>query len=368
MSVNTYLSSKEMPGCQAMSNPDYVAYHHRLHPGGDLYTDYTLPEYTSRPDTSNIVNLPAEPHGNLGTAYPQLVPMDDERGTVYKVVRFEARQPQSSVWVVKDTAWGTQPEGLNTDVARKLMSMGFNVVVKGPEINSSIPLSQSAWNTHAVLDAYQEMGYLDARNIAVEGYSRGSMVAFGTAAYAQRFGRNVLYLNLTDPCVALPVGIDIESAKKGLTLPLDIALLGAAALQSVLRPTRTKNLRGTIDVSIEGAKQFVRTGKPLMTGEAGMMAARTPEDMHATIAFFRHCRVNDAKVYRRILAGRPDVRFVRPAGGHGGGLDERIIGNMAVRFGRLGAQLREGRQPQELDYLDIIHGVKLARRPGKSAA
>lgn len=368
MSINTQLSSKEMRGCQAISNPDYLDYHHRLQPGGDLYADYELPIYNSQVDIANIVNLPPQPHGELGTAYPQRIPMNDEAGTAYKVIRFEASNPQSDVWVVKDTAWGTQPEGLNTDVARKLMSMGFNVIVKGPEINSSIPLSQSAWNTHAVLDAFHEKGYLDASHIAVEGYSRGSMVAFGTSAYAQRFGRNVLYLNLTDPCVALPIGIDFESAKKGLTLPIDIALLGASVVQSVIRPTRNKNLRGTVDLSREGMKQFARTGRALMSGEAGMMAARTPEDMHATIAFFRYCRVNDAKVYRRILGGRPDVRFVRPAGGHGGGLDERIIGNMAVRFGRLGGQLREGRKPEELDYLDIIHGIKLTGPIHKTAA
>lgn len=354
------IGSQETHSPRTIVETDYYTNRPRLNRGGDLYRDYELPSYTSKVNAGSVVDLPAEQHGEYGTAYPSIVPMDDGK-TTYKTVRFEAAKPQSDVWVVKDTAWGTQPEGLNTDVARKLMSMGFNVLVKGPEINSSLPLSQSAWNTHAVLDAFHASGYLDARNIAVEGYSRGSMVAFGTSAYARQFGRNVLYLNLTDPCVALPIGIDMESAKKGLTLPLDIALLGAAALQSIVRPARSKNLRGTIDLSIDGAKQFVRTGKPLMNGEAGMMAARTPQDMHATIAFFRYCRVNDARVYRRILADRPDVRFVRPAGGHGGGLDERIIGNMAVRFGRLATQLHEGRRPDELDYLDIIHGIKLKK-------
>ncbi|MDB5169210.1 MAG: hypothetical protein JWO41_566 [Candidatus Saccharibacteria bacterium] len=328
---------------------------------GVLYSDYILPDYDGNVDASSVVNLPVQPQGEYGIAYPQLLSMDDDTNTSYKVVRFEAANPRSDVWVVKDTAWGTQPEGLNTDVARKLMSMGFNVIIKGPEIGSSLPLSQSAFNTHKVLDYFSSLGYLSAKQIAVEGYSRGSMLAFGTNAYAEDFGRNVIYSNLTDPCNALPIRSDLETIKKGIRLPLDLGLLALAVGHTLTSPGRGKHLSKTADLSREGGKQFIRTGRPLMSGEAGMMAARTPLDMHATIAFFRLCGVNDAKTYRQILGDRPNVRFVRPDGGHGAGIDTKIIGNIALRFGRLADQLSEGRSAAELDYRHILHGLQLVK-------
>lgn len=325
---------------------------------GFFYPEYDLPEYESSVDTSNIVLLD-EPkqHRDYGKIYLEEWPMSDESGTRYHVARCVADEPISNVWVGKDTAWSTQVEGANIDVARKLMKIGFNVLIKGPEIGSSLPLSQSAYNTHLVLDALQEMhDDVDTSHVALEGYSRGSMIAFGTNAYAQRFDRKVIYSNLTDPCVARPIKRDTETVKKAITLPLDIGMLELAVAQSLTDPWRGRHLIKTIDPTPKGLLQFIRTGAPLMNGEAGKLAARTPLDMYATIAFFRRCRVNDEQLYRDILADRPGVRFVQPEGGHGGGLDKRVIGNVAVRFGRLGEQLAEGRSPDELDYQRIIHG------------
>src|ERR1700741_1025780 len=96
---------------------------------GVLYSDYVLPRYTGSVAASRVVDLAPIPQDEYGVAYPQIVHMDDETGTSFKVFRFMASKPRTDVWVVKDTALGTQPEGLNTDVARKLMSMGFNVLV-----------------------------------------------------------------------------------------------------------------------------------------------------------------------------------------------------------------------------------------------
>ncbi len=327
---------------------------------GSLYESYVLPSYSSSVNEASIVDLPPIPQDEYGTAYPQMMRMDDDAETGYKVVRFQASKPRTDVWVVKDTAWGTQPEGLNTDVARKLMSMGFNVLIKGPEIGSSIPLSQSAYHTHKVLDLMARRGDIQADSIAVEGYSRGSMIGFGTNAYAEQFGRNVLYSNLTDPCNAIAVRADAATVKKAIGLPKDMALLGYSVVHSLLAPKRGKQLAHTSDISLEGAVQFIRTGKPLMNGEAGKMAARTPGDMHATIAFFRRSGINDANIYRQILGdSHPNVRFVRPEGGHGGGIDTRIIGNIALRFGRIADQLQEGRTKEELDYRHILHGLKV---------
>ena len=325
----------------------------------NLYKDYELPLYDNLADVANMQLLDETVHADLGVIYKERWTMSDDSSTSYNVLRCQSENPRTDVWAVKDLAWSTQLEGLNTDVARKLMRLGMNAIIKGPELQSAIRLSESAHNTHAILDGYQKLGYLDAGRIAVEGYSRGSMIGFGTNAYAEQFDRKVIYSNLTDPCMALGIRADAETVKKAVNLPQDLLLLGAAALQGIIvNPTRGRHLLKTIDVSPEGAAQFIRTGRHLLNGEAGMMASKTPMDMKATIAFFSRSEANDEEVYRQLLAGREGVRFVQPEGGHGGGIDSRIIGNVAVRFGRLVDQLEAGRSPDEIDYKVILHGDK----------
>ncbi len=329
-----------------------------------LYAGYELPNYQDISGQPTVTYGEGKQQSDYGVTYIDRVEMNDEAGTSYDVMRSMSDNPLSDVWIVKDTAWGTQVNGLNTDVARKLMQIGFNVLVKGPEIHSSIPLSQSAYNTHVILDMYESLGYLNAKEFAGEGYSRGSMLLFGTNAYADHFDRKVLYSNMTDPCVALPVRVknmDSATAKKAIALPMDIGMLGIAVAKGLVHPTRGKHMMKSVDLSLDGAKQFYRTGKPLMNGEAGMMATNTPKDMQATIAFFRRCQANDEPVYREILGdSRPGVRFVSPEGGHGGGIDKRIIGNIAVRFGRLAEELIEKGGSAEIDYRYITHGLKSA--------
>ncbi|HVV26179.1 MAG TPA: hypothetical protein VHC21_04080 [Candidatus Saccharimonadales bacterium] len=340
-------------------SPDEKGFFYTDH---EFYPDYELPDYDSAVDTAGIKPLGEPvPHQGYGTVYKEEWPMLDAAGTRYQVARCLAERPVSNVWVAKDTAWITQIEGANMDIARKLMKIGFNVLVKGPEIGSSIPLSQSAYHTHLVLDELQARDEaVDTSAVALEGYSRGSMIGFGTNAYAARFGRKIIYSNLTDPCVGRPIQRDLATVKKAVTLPADILMLELAVGRSLLDVRRGRHLLKTIDPTPKGLLQFVRTGWPLMNGEAGKMAARTPLDMQATIAFFRRCQVNDVDLYQEILADRPGVRFVRPEGGHGGGLDRRIIGNIAVRFSRLADQLAEGRAADELDYRRITYGQAAA--------
>lgn len=330
-----------------------------VHDYSKIYDDYELPYYNHAADVANLDIVDQQTHDGLGVIYKERWIMGDEAQTAYNVLRCQAAEQRTDVWAVKDLAWSTQLEGLNTDVARKIMRLGMNAVIKGPELHNAIRLSESAYNTHAILDGYQKLGYMDASHVAVEGYSRGSMIGFGTNAYAEQFDRKVIYSNLTDPCMALGIHADSETVKKAINLPQDILYLGAAALKGVLdNPNRGKHLLKTIDFSAEGAAQFVRTGRYLLNGEAGMMASKTPMDMKATIAFFRHSEANDEVVYRQLLEGRKDVRFVQPEGGHGGGIDSRIIGNVAVRMGRLVDQLEEGRSPEEIDYQKILYGDK----------
>lgn len=336
------------------------ANYHPKKPGGSFFNAYVLPDYEAvSGDPDVILGAPVQ-QDEYGTTYIDSWTMNDSLGTRYKTMRAEASHPKSNVWIVKDTAWGTQPEGLNTDVARKLMSMGFNVLIKGPEIGSSIPLSQSAYNTHVVLDKLEQLGLLEARLIAVEGYSRGAMIAFGTVSYAKQFNRIVIYANITDPCVAVPIGFNKETWQKARALPKDLGMLAIDVGSIIGDPLRARHLYHTVDFSVAGIQQIWRTGKGVVTGETGAMAACTPSDMKAIVAFFKRCGMNDKEIFYQLLEGRPDVRFVEPGGGHGRGIDKKIIASIALPFGRLACELEEGRRPDELDYRFIIHGLKAA--------
>lgn len=348
------------------TSPEVIAmYQQLIHPRNDegvFYADYQLPNYDTEIDTTYCKSMGTETHTGwdeagkrrtLGTTHLEEWRMSD--GTRYDILIGRTAQPTTFVPIIKDTAWGTQVHGLNTDVGRKFLSLGYDFLIKGPEKGSSITLSHSAHNTHKVLDRAEDRGIFNTARIALEGYSRGSMIGFGTNAYAAQNNREVIYSNFTDPCIAQPFGPNFETLTKLPVMPIELAAFGLQIALSQFNPKRTAKLAATADLSRAGILQLARTGIPLFNGEAGALASQTPDTMKATVAFFGQSVANDQRIFTEILKDRPGVRTVMPDGGHLRGIDDKIINHsIAPRFGRLALQLMEGRLDNELNY-DFIH-------------
>ena len=95
--------------------------------------------------------------------------MNDSNDTKYEIRRCESDHPLTDIWIVKDCALGTQLDGINTYVARKLMAVGFNVLIKSQELDFSIKQSESAFNTHRVLSHLPKVSLSSLRGLAIQG-------------------------------------------------------------------------------------------------------------------------------------------------------------------------------------------------------
>ncbi len=314
------------------------------------YSNYKLPVYDNF-DEPNVVFGGAVEHAGYGTVYTDYWLMNDSNDTKYEIRRCESDHPLTDIWIVKDCALGTQLDGINTCVARKLMAVGFNVLIKSQELDFSIKQSESAFNTHRVLSHLHKLGIINAENIAIEGHSRGAMVGIGTIDYSEQFGRSVIYANLSDPCIAKPLKLDKETFGKVLRLYVDALHLGSTILRGSIENHRSYLIK-TIDASASGWAQFGRTLLSLCDGEAGKMASKLPSKTHATIGFYKNCGFNDAKIYREILAQEnyPGIRFVEPRGGHTEYIGKNGIRPVIDLFSRLGQQLADGTPLQDINY------------------
>jgi hypothetical protein len=283
-------------------------------------------------------------------------------GTHNHVLLGKAADPIGKV-VVKDTAWGTQPEGFNLDVALHIMNEGWDIVIVGPQIGPSMDLAENAHITHKILDKLQEDGDFATDEAAVEGYSRGTMIGFGTVARAHLHGRSILFFNATDGCVATPIEINLQQGREALRgSPAELGTFARNIGKLVLQPKKAWQYRKTIDASWNGAKQFHNTGKPLMTGEAGILAGQMPQDIEGIAAFFLNSFANGMRDYHTIIKGedgtlRPGMEFKYTRGGHVQALEERILNNIGAVFGRLGSQIREGRSRDEINYAAVRHAA-----------
>lgn len=309
-----------------------------------------LPSYDTELDDGYRKHIETVVHEGLGTTWIEEWRMDD--GTTFDVSINEPRFHSGDIVVVKDTAWGTQVRGFNEDIARTFMSLGLKLVIKGPEKNSDIPLSHSAHNTHKVLDRVEQLGFHEKGYAMVDGYSRGSMIGFGTIAYAEQNHRKIIFANLMDPCVArsldeLNADDFFDIAKHA---PAEILTAGYQLGKLALNPIKAWHYRRTSDLSAAGLAQFIRTGKAVFSGEAGVLAASMPEDTIARVIFYLNSCANDVGTYEQILDRFPGVEIRHTGRGHLSGMDERGLGNMALAFSGIATQLRDGVKPDELNF------------------
>jgi hypothetical protein len=275
-------------------------------------------------------------------------------GTKYDILTAEPQKRRTDIVVAKDTAWTTQVEGFNLDVARQLMLLGFPVVIKGPEKGKSIPLSHSAHNTHKILDVIDKIGFNHQKTAALEGFSRGAMIGLGTIAYAEQNERSIIYSNLTDPRIATDIQPSVNEAVEWTKqIPEHFATLAIQAGKLALNPVKAWHYRNSIDLSPAGIQQIYRTGKSVFSGEAGFLAEHVPDEAQILLCFFGKRLARDQQGFVDVLGTNTGTEIKFLNGGHFLGIDKRILGNIATRFSGLADQLSGGVAHSDLDYTTI---------------
>ena len=278
----------------------------------------------------------------------------------FNVGIFEANKPRTDIKFAKGTAWTTQVEGFNSYVALKFMKMGLSGAVIGPEKNTSMPLSENAHLINKVLDILDEQGLGSQNEAIVEGYSRGAMLGFGVEAYAkQHFGRDIIYSDLTDPCIARPIKTMSlrERAEYAKYLPVEVVCALRQLGRIATDPVKRKYFVDTIDNSWNGAKQFINTGLPLMTGEAGFLARHVSQDANVHVGFLKSSLANQSDEFSDALAGRDGVVINRYEGAHFSGMRSDIHEQTLQRMSGLVFQLSMGVEPKDIDFT-LVHMAK----------
>lgn len=292
--------------------------------------------------------------GQFGTWKLETWEMDDD--TRYQVCSIDPVRRRTNVAVATGTPWGTQIEGMNMHAGIDMAHHGLPVIIVGPEMNASLPISQSAHNQLQIINRIEDTGFSEPKVSIFKGFSRQAMIMFGLFAYSPSDERQVLYGEAVDPCLAVPLKDMVsELDPRGIIETLEYSaqeIIGSLHLvASILRdPRRRRHYTHTVDASIDGLRQFIRTGKPLFSGEAGELALHVPTDAHMNIGFLLTSLANQKDKFEQRLTDHPNVTYSDYEGCHTQGVRRRIMQDTSRRLSGLTLQLSLGVPYDEIDY------------------
>jgi hypothetical protein len=321
------------------------------------YLKQPLPQYDNSVKLLDIDTFESG-SGNYGAWQKEVWEMED--GTRYKVCRIEPACRKTNVALASGTPWGTQIEGFNMHSAIEASRLGIPQIIIGPEMNASIPLSLSAYNQLQILNHIERSGFSEPKVSILKGFSRQAMIIFGMLAYAPNDERSVLYADSTDPCLAVSLhdmihelGVKdyVHALRYGAEEVVGSLYLIARVLSD---PRRRRYYHRTIDMSIAGGTQFVRTGVPLFSGEAGELALHVPRDTYMNIGFLLTSLANQASHFKDRLRYHPNVTYTDYEGVHTHGARRKIMDDTSKRLSGLVFQLARGVNHDELDY-SLVH-------------
>lgn len=315
-------------------------------------TSTTLPKYSSVIDQGYHVPKGSGTSDNFRWHIEEQRTDDDIH---FDVGYFEPSIRKTNIAMFIDTSWTTQVKGLNSHTASIAARLGIPTIVKGPEYNVSIPLSHSAHNTHALIDAVANNNFCEADVVLHKGYSRGAMIGFGVNAYASTFNRTVLYSERDDPCLAHNIfKVSGEEVVDYINyVPQEVIHSLKQIGKIILDPRRLRYYHKTIDISTHGLAQIVRTGLPLFGGEAGVLAENIPSDVQMNVLFLKGMPANHRHDFKRRLAGREGIVIQEIDGTHTDAIARKHVGDFVIRLSGLAAQLQDGATPNEIDFLKV---------------
>lgn len=278
---------------------------------------------------------------------------------------------QHPFMVHMDTAWFTGVEGHNDDVAKRFMKeIGAPVVLVGPEYSGkkdsimqlgatalgSLKVSQArlAQESMAIGAALADQ-YGLATNVVKVGESRGAMLAQAQWPYAKMHGLDIVYMDITDPCLAKRI---LGSPQEVLSLArwpvnegLSLANIGSKLVKdgSALRKLGTVSLNPH---NLTGA--LLGTGRALFSGEAGGFPALVPHTVGVHMVSLKHNTMADHELWRQLYSNHPAFNQVVLRDAHLGLVDPSIPRHIIERIKKFGAEfLRVDQQLSRMQYGNV---------------
>ncbi len=293
----------------------------------------------------------------------------------------EPKERVTDIPVLETPAWFTNLHGFNEGTQRALGSLGFPSMLVGhigQERDSavrevtrtllkpwetvrelrSISLARQAHNMLEVL-THQRAGFrFDTKNIFLHGNSRGGMTQFPLIALAQSRGINVVF--------AMPVAPCFQEGFNGRTmrelrsqLPNEAVNIGRIVARNLFDMAGSG--LNTLNASPKALVYELAHGPALFSGEAGKFDDYISPDQHMLILAYESDVAGQKKKWEEAFANHPNVQVRGVPGAHLSIADRRTRAYVMRTFDRIGEQLHDGAQPEELDLSHIKSPVSLVK-------
>lgn len=295
----------------------------------------------------DVVQSPATDVSNLGSVTEETIIFDD--GSRYQHLLFLPYKPKPNTPAVTNTtAWCTSIKGFNSNVATMLMGEGIAVDLVAPpnvgvghllHLASAVKLDHDVAAHQKILDFDMERGIIDTSRVVLPGDSRGGQVAMGISATAKDYDREVIYFDLTDPC--LEHRLSKEEIKP---IPL-IKYLGSELVNGLF--TFVENLTPSevitsFPVTPNALAQDVAVGYSLFSTGSGRYVNAIPRDAVGRVTFFVGSVLNHREKYKQRFDAMPNVIVDEIEGFHLDIAKRAHTKNSVLRVGRAAWLASEG--------------------------
>lgn len=253
-----------------------------------------------------------------------------------------------------DTAWTTTIKGHNDYAASTFVgATGHPMIFVGAEHGTNktthlkefgrvpetlarsktISLAKSAQSSQLITTAIRDRFGL-SNQIIKTGESRGAMLTPGHYPYAEYYGNEIVYSDITAPCIPERMFNDKGDLLRLLQWPSAEAL-GMVALGAALIKTRAlKRQVGTVTLNPNFmVSNFVGVGPALFSGEAGNFTRWVPKDAPLYVSTFKNDMVSRPDVWRELYADHTNV-YIRehPGGTHMTLANDEVLASKARRM------------------------------------
>lgn len=279
--------------------------------------------------------------------------------------------------------WCTELPGLNTEFGKALAQRGNVVFALGPEdsklaravfrlaktiFGDTALMAEYGYAYHLAADYVDELGVAAPKRVIDAGKSQGAMTNFAAQAYAPTFERQMVYNDLTDPCVEHKVNrgdvADEEDLETLLSVAKYVGIEEPRELCRIIKQYKEAGQLPHLSRTVRFSPAFwvnqIAKGVAIFRGEAGTFIDHMPADSHSYVRLFESSKLNHARAYRRRLSAFPNVHTTLEPGYHLTLADLAIRQQTVGRISLAQELFTTVIDSDELDVAKLVEQSKLA--------
>ncbi|MDB5164082.1 MAG: hypothetical protein JWS12_700 [Candidatus Saccharibacteria bacterium] len=337
--------------------------------------------YYSPGETPNpVVNrrlLDTDRHARFGDSWTEIFTM--KNGRRYEVVTNVPRKQRSEVPIVFTTALGTSIRGHNWHTMQQMMDTGFSVVMVGPEGGhaswphskrgwkqfmhnlTNISLEETAENMHEILNVTDHLYLYEPGGAINIGESRGGGAGMGFKARASRFGRQVLYSDLTATPFAKKLAL-LESPKLSNVPVKELKSIGRVFLRGKVDLVRLTHYPETLNLNPHYLLHVAGSIPTLLRGHSGNLADEIGQDAKMHNTQFEEDGMGQASEWDEKFKHHPYVVNLLLAGTHVDLAQDWVLDARVARMRGLRDELETAKgQWARIDWRNVHMGEHIVR-------